>query len=87
MSKQGTLHCFINYELQTYENEKSITTYSTFHLSVKATEEKQLKTIGTVCSALLFQMGIKHTVNYDYKPAWDNNYFVNSTSLEEIKCL
>lgn len=73
--KQGIIHCFINYELKRNDAGKEITTDTTFHFSGKASEEKQIKNIGCVCSALLDKIGIKHDVNFVYKPMYEKNYF------------
>lgn len=81
--KQGIFHCFINYELKRKEGDKEITTESTFHFSGKASEERQIKGIGCVCSALLDKIGIKHYVEYAYKPMYEKNYFVDGK--ERIK--
>lgn len=77
MSKQGILHCFINYELKRNEDGKEITTNTTFHFSGKASEERQIRAIGAVCSGLLQQIGINHEVNFCFKPMYDKNYFVD----------
>ena len=77
MSKQEIMHCFINIELKRNENGKEITTDTTFHFSVKASEERLIKDIGAVCSGLLQHLGIKHDVNFCYKPMYERNYFVD----------
>ena len=78
MSKQGFFHCFINYT-QVYPGKETITTTSTFHFSGKASEEKEILSIGAVCSALLGRLGIKHDVNFCFKPAFDRDYFVDGS--------
>lgn len=83
MSKQGIMHCFINIELKRKEGEKEITTETSFHFSGNASKEEQIKTIGAVCSGLLQHIGIKHSVNYCYKPMYEKNYFVDGS--ERIK--
>lgn len=72
--KQGIINCFITYEIIQKEAHKEgieeKTTITQFHFSGRAENESIIKSMGAVCSALLDRIGIKHKVNYSYKPMY-----------------